>query len=763
MRKVIFYIMFFCLSVIQVSARNYLFHTDANIQRLKEQIKSDEDVKTAWNAQLEKADQILQRDRLGSRDCQELGLVYRMTGEEKYAEAIKKILLDYTARKTWEGKDLLSRTPPWIAGLGTSHTSFDIAVGYDCIYDYLSKEELTQIAKGFVNVGIMPALNDWLNPLTNQHTFDTMGHNWWSACVYMAGLSSIAVRDEIPEAEVWIEEISATAPEWINYAGSVLQNKPPSFDKDGGFYESINYASYGISQYLLYRYANSNVFPKIEQPELPILNNIPDFFIYTTYYTDNGTMSVNFGDGNLSRNGNACIVLLWDLGYQRDRYAWYLNQTAEGADKEGLQMNTPLGLVLYPKLPRLAESYVPDLPDAHLYADMGWATMRNSWNKDATLLAVKSGFTWNHAHADANSFILFHNGRNLIIDSGNSSYGNPLYTQYYCQSVAHNVALWNGKAQGEKDPYFGAIRPGELYNLIDGKNFKYLLADATGPTSLYFARNYRSFIWVGDVILVIDDLLSHEPGQFEWLLHYNGESSRHGMDLSVKEDDAEVLVHPLFPETFPDGGLPHDFPEKMRLEERWGYGDHHPENKVPFWSISHSEMTDRTKFINAIILKGGENKDNLPVLERFEGKDFIGVRIIQNGKTTEVYFNLLADGRIKHRNSVIDMNGWNTDAYMMAVTYEKGVKNCKIENITDLFVAHGSYVRCNGEILAHALSKYTMLAEGFNKDAHVTFKGQEGVSFLLHKISPGTTLNINNATLKGEYDKGLNTIKVKIK
>ena len=27
---------------------------------------------------------------------------------------------------------------------------------------------------------------------------------------------------------------------------------------------------------------------------------------------------------------------------------------------------------------------------------------------DATLVAIKSGFTWNHAHADAGSFVLFH-------------------------------------------------------------------------------------------------------------------------------------------------------------------------------------------------------------------------------------------------------------------------------------------------------------------------------------------------------------------
>jgi|GEM_PF-2235574 len=57
-----------------------------------------------------------------------------------------------------------------------------------------------------------------------------------------------------------------------------------------------------------------------------------------------------------------------------------------------------------------------------LYSDIGWASLRSSWNRNATLLGVKSGYTWNHAHADAGSFVLFHEGENILIDSGKCSY-----------------------------------------------------------------------------------------------------------------------------------------------------------------------------------------------------------------------------------------------------------------------------------------------------------------------------------------------------
>ena len=752
MRILLLFIAIIGLSIsVQAQKHKYLLHTDANIQRLKDQIKSDPEVRQAWENQLKKAEEILKREHSGAPDLQELGLAYRMTGDVRFAELIKKILLEVTTQESWEGEDLLKRTPQWKGGLGTAHTSFYVAIGYDCAYNYLSPAERKLIAERIVKVGIKPALNDWLTPETNIHTFDTMGHNWWSACVDMAGFAALAVKDEIPDAVKWAEDISETAAEWVNFSGNVMDNKPVSFDRDGGFYESINYAGFGFSQYLLFRLAFQNVLPKSKLPDIPVMGKMADFFIQTTYYAANGPMSINFGDSNLKRNGNSCVILLWNLGFQSDRYAWYLKKTERGIDKEGLEMDTPNGLILHPELPKTKDLKLPDLPESKLFSDMGWATLRDSWSDDATMLGVKCGFTWNHAHADAGSYILFHKGKNLIIDSGNSWYGSPLYSQYYCQSEAHNVVLFNGKAQSRKDPYFGVKNPGHLYSLLDAGKLKYIYADATGPTSQWFMRNFRHFLWIGDVILVIDDLQSYEPGKFEWLLHYNGESKRHGLDLSVKEGDAEVLVRPLYPETFPDGGLPHDFPEKMRLEEKQGYKDHEPEMKQTYWSVSHFQDTDRTKFVTAIILKDDRNKAKLPNIERFDGKNFQGVRITQNGKTTEIYLNLLADGRIKHRNSLNLMNGWDTDAYLMALTFPEGSDTKEPKRIQQLFIADGSYLRKEGKPIIHALSKFFAIIDFEGDNRTIKFEGQPVVKVLIAADKNPSSVTFNGRKQKATY------------
>ncbi len=753
MRKLILLTLIGLISVSSFAQkRGYLLYTDANIIRLKEQIKNDREVKEAWGQMQRKADGLLQKERNAIADVQELGLVYRMTGEEKYARRIKEILLNEISREVWEGKDLLQRTPAWNAGLGAAHATFNTALGFDCIYGYLNPDERKKISEALVRLGISQIMGDWLNPDTRIHTLDTMGHNWWSACVDIAGFASLAVRDEIPEAKKWVEEISEASVEWFNYAGSLLQNKIPTFDREGGFWESINYANFGVSQYLIFRLAHQNVFPKVKLPNIPQMEPMADFFIQTTYYTSDGTLSVNFGDGNIKGTGRACVLLLWNLGFQQDRYGWFLNKTKHGSNKEWMTMESPIGLVLNPEIRRIDEQKMPAMPNTMLFPDMGWATMRNSWENDATMLAVKSGLTWNHSHADAGSYILFHKGKNLIIDSGNSSYSNPLYTEYYCQSEAHNVVLWNGKGEDRKSPYFGSVNHGSLHNLIEGRNMKYLLVNATGPYSKILSRNYRSFFWVDDVILIIDDLLAYEPGKFEWLLHYNGESKRNGLDLSVKQDNAEVIVRPLYPETFPDGGLPHDFPEKMRLGEKMGYEDHHPENKIQYWSISHFQDTDRTKFVAAIILKNELNNDKLPKIERFEGKDFLGVRITQDDETTEVYFNLLADGRIKHRNSVINMNGWETDAYLTALTFKRGSDLTKSENIKHLFIGHGSYLRHDSKTLIHALSKFYTVIDYDGNTRNIQFQGQPVVKLQLSGEKDFGTVVLNGQKRKINID-----------
>jgi hypothetical protein len=321
------------------SGRPRLFFTPDKIDRLKQRIERDDQSRQAWLQIKQRADRQL-KEELVSKEYAEggagqhgnygrpsgqvagmastLGLVYRMTGDEQYARKLKEALLHYGGLARWAGD--AGNIPPWHSELNTATFCFGYAIGYDSIYDFLSDAERTSIAKSMVQLGILPTLNDWVLPGERIHALDSMGHNWWSVCVSMAGLAAISLLGDEPRAERWVQEVSDAFPQWFYYQGNVLQNKSLNFDRNGAFYESVNYANYALSEYLLFRLAYTNVFRDTKPAEMPILRTVGDFFVATCYPTDRAMLSVNFGDGSLRTTGSQTLRLLLANRYDAEAY-----------------------------------------------------------------------------------------------------------------------------------------------------------------------------------------------------------------------------------------------------------------------------------------------------------------------------------------------------------------------------------------------------------------------------------------------------------
>ena len=732
-----------------VGKHPYLFFNSDRIKKLQNSIKQDTSIKSAWLRIQARADRaVSQEGASGSVD--DLGLAYLMTGEVKYASKIRQILLAFCSRETWGEQELLSRTPVWNSGLGLSRSCYSVALGYDCINDFLSPEERKTIVEGLIKLGILPTLNDWVLGEKRIHSFDSMGHNWWSACVYNAGIAVLAILGDDPRTQLWMDEIVKTIPQWFAFKGSVLGNKPKTFDQEGGFYESVNYASYAMGEFLKFRLAFINTLPKTKFYEISQLDKIDKFFIDASYPNSGPLMSVNFGDGNLGVNGGNPVMLLIANGFKKARYLWYLDQIQTGQDRQDMRLTSALGLVYNPDIINSSVPKTPGLPESALYPDMGWAMLRTSWEKDATMLAIKSGFTFNHSHADAGSFILFHNGKNLITDSGNSSYSTLEYSTYYCQSEAHNVILFNGKGQNPEDEYSGVKNPGKIYNLLDAGNFKYIYADATGPYSQILMRNFRHFLWIGNTILIIDDVKAFEPGQFEWLLHYDGTALRTNQDLTISNGSASVVVRPLFPQTL--GYTPHDYPEKMKLLVKDAPQIRESDPKKSYFSITPSFLARDTKFITAILLPDKNNPGKLPRTERFESNNMMGVKIFENGTVTYVYLNLMADGRIMHQPSFNIFDGWETDAYMVAITYPEKSDQGDPDAATGCFVADGSYLRKNGKVVVNSLSKVFMISKLEKTGLNLFLEGQSIIDLRLRSVQKPGIVNLNNKKIDFSYN-----------
>ena len=601
-----------------------------------------------------------------------LGLLFHLTGDKRYAKKLHNALLYYGGYSRWWGPELASRVPPWHSVLETALFGFGYAAGYDGLHEYLSEDDRKTIANIMVRLAVEPILNDWILPGKRIHSLDSMGHNWWGVCVSGAGLCGLALLRDDPRAQSWIDAVDAGYTEWFNYPGNVLQNRMRTFESTGPSYEGVNYTNYAVSQYLHYRFAWQNTFPERKAPRVESLEHIATYFLQTLYPTSTGFLTVNFEDAPPAVDLTETLLLLAACGFSNPDAGRYL-ELVRSAPKGTL-------LTILQQFPRPTSK--GNAPTSCIYPHMGWAMMRSSWENDAIFLAMKSGYTWNHAHADAGSFILYKQGKPLIIDSGTCKYSRPEYRTYYRLSRAHNVILFNGQGQPEEDIGLGCKFRGQMHCLVDGHGLKYVYADATGPMSRWFKRNYRHWIWSDDLILIVDDVLAHEAGQMDWLLHYEGSYSAESNGVRIKNGNAEAVVKIVYPET--------------KFHEQTGLADHDPDRKIPYLAFAPEGQSQSRQFITAICL----NTDAIPKFEVVKERDYLGVRVEKSGALEEIYLSLRAIGTPGTQD--IQIGDWTTDSYLLHL--RRPAAGAPFERY---FVGCGSYLRNGSRSLIESLSKVT--------------------------------------------------------
>ncbi len=669
-----------------------------------------------------------------------MALAYQLTGDRRYSDKLKTMLQNIAKTGSWANAEMMQRNPQWRSELQMAHRSYQMAVAYDAVYNDLTPGERTHLAREFYRLCVEPLLGDWLDAPTRIHSLNSMGHNWWTSCVGMGGLLALAISNEHPESARLARLAVESLPEWFDFAGDMMQTKPRTFDRDGGMYESINYASFGITEALLLRLAWLNSHPGEKLEDIPQLAQLPDFFCHVSYPRTGQLHNINLGDSHKNVTGEGSLLLAYAMGVEDPATLWYATLIEPGQHREGMPVTFPMGFLYTPSLDKAP--VIPALSLSKQWSDFGWATMRDSWNRDATMLVVKSGMTWNHAHADANSLILFHKGVDIIKDAGNCSYGKPEYRNYFFQSDAHNVVKFDGEGQPRYQQYHGSSLPGRVGNMLDGGDrFKYIVADGTGPMSHLLDRNMRSFLWIGNTILVIDDLHSHRPGSWEWLWHPGGEVKKRGGDLEITRDDASVVLRVIYPQPLAPSGYVHDYPEMFYWDVLQGPTED-LKGTEDYYSLKLPGTFDRIKGVTAIFLKDTSGQKNVPVTERREGKDWIGIRITDGDTVTDVYINQLADGRLMHLNSWIDADGWTTDAYILAVTYPKGGDPSK----GDMFINHGSSLKRDGRVIFSSLAKLNVMATRDGRDMRVDVNGQPRYKFSLTPVETPARATVNGVS-----------------
>ena len=682
-----------------------LFFTRANADAFREKIKTDEALKARYDeatAETEKclAEEFITEEQANGRNtvsqhadfgsvrgqanrmCNILGTKYMIDGDERCARKLRDLLYHLISFERWFGVSYTVRTPvPWHSDLCSTSTTLELAKIYDIIFDYLTDAERREISEEILRKGVYAALGDWAFPETRIHAIDSMGHNWWSVCISEAAAAFLALSDFVPDErkkEV-IDCVNKSLADYLTYPGNRLFNKLGNFDDQGLFYESVGYNNFGTGSLLMYLWCSERYFGRNETIRAAIPEGLCDAVMKFSYPCTQNEKTfyefLNFGDHS--------------PGTEIDYMAKYcvLNGIATPAMKA---CAATYGNDLWDEI---ADSYHPQelkgsldyLPKNVLYSS-GYAVSRSSWDSDATLFAVKSGFCWNHSHNDSGSFVIHHKGKPFFVDGGRCDYDSPLYHAYYCQDAAHSVLRIGGKGRRDEELYRGTKFRGELTDSYENGELFFVQADSTGPMAHLCSRMYRNFIWIDNRILVIfDDIYCHEENTAQFTLHFDGEYTIENgqVDFDNGMSRARLISHE---------------PEGMVVSEKIGHADHKEKEEKPYIELSTADEKRTHLLIHTIELDFDKHGTEYAVLK---SENASGLKISEADVEKEIWFNHMADGHVMHDNSNNIIAGFDTDAYMLVITRDKANKTEKVLMIC------GSYLRKDGRVYSSSFIKKT--------------------------------------------------------
>ena len=532
----------------------YLFFTAAEAPAMLTKT-SDPAAKAMWDMILREADSLAADQKPEETEelvlwdwcfrTQVLGLAYRLTHEEKYARAAVRYVMTMAASDSWHvGKTEMLSTAAAIASLG---------LGYDWLHDALTEAQRAQVRDAIVRYGWEPVLQ-----ATQDKEWWTSWYRCnWGAVIYgQAGIAALAILGDEPRAA-----------DWVRLSEQKIWHYTQSLGDDGGWGESVGYGSYAWSNAIAFmdavrRVDGLDLFPNAK------LRNFPYWFI--NLIEPNHEDYIPFSNANLGNDKFAPILFRLAREY-RDGYPQALAQEFAAhrtwADADAFLFYDPT----------VEAKPLSDLPLAKLFPDLGWATMRSSWDDPkATLFGLKGGQkNWDHGHHDTNSFVLYAYGRPLLVDL---LYPHKIWG---CETEAHNTIMVNGKDQrghvrlqgGGGDPNHRGV----IGDMIDSPWYTRLVGDAS---LAYEQDDVKSFVREvmylrkaapsdpSDYFVMFDDVNATAPSQIDWLLHTYGTIGVSGDTITVTQDDAAVDVSMVAPEgfvsetfekTLDDAGVPKPF------------------------------------------------------------------------------------------------------------------------------------------------------------------------------------------------------------
>lgn len=448
---------------------------------------------TAWRQGISIANEIL--DNLHA-----LGFAYLITGDSQYAEAGKALLL-HVAR--WNPYGTSGRAK-------NDEVSMRLLYGMSRAYDWLYPA-LTPQERQVVQESMRARGNDVYLTMRRIKFEETLLDNHLTRSMGFLGEAAIAFMGDFPEAEVWFDYIVSLFA--LRY--------PPWGGEEGGWSQGVSYWQSYISWVLEFLDA-FKIATGVDLYQKPFFRNTGWFKFYA--HPPKSKVGA-FGDHSdvPPDRGAARVMSHLAYTYRIPAFQWYASTIEGGGRLPILPLDNFLG---YVRMPVSAdELFDPEFPadfaQSRLFTDVGWAIMNvdmEDWENNVHIKFKSSPYgSFNHSHAEQNSFMIEAYGSPLAISSGYYPwYGSPHHATWTWESRSKNTILVNGRGQRVQS----IDAKGQIVRASFGSQFDYVIGDATQAYEGRIDRFWRHLWFIKpNLILIYDQLEAPGETTYDWLLH----------------------------------------------------------------------------------------------------------------------------------------------------------------------------------------------------------------------------------------------------
>lgn len=444
-------------------------------------------------------------------------LAYVLTGDTKYSDCA----IHYATKMAeWDNWMQVKYTPKYASNMETAYVTILLATVYDMCYDQLTKAERSKISNAILEKGIKRCSGDL-------YVLDSF--NPYMVRVNAMLIGACAILDESNR-----EELEPYLTWGYNYVSWYLDKMANSGQTEGYHYtdHALDNAIEGID--VLSRVTGKAGFMDHEF----FKEILVDWVIYAMRPGDGAVPPIS--DTSPGERPFFRIMMLLNRNTGNAKAGYYLKASGLSETATNFQK------VLYSSADtQVAEEEDVYQPLTHI-KQFGYGYLRSGFGAlDVCMTVVSSKSIENHAHFDANHFVLTFNSSEMLTDYGYAviKYGTEHPGYIYGYQYGHNVILVDGEAQTVK----GA---GELTTKMDNPLYGHLMGSAADAYDGLVSQADRHFIFLNHLekpyYVLIDELDSTSEHEYTWNLNigsFNGlEIDSVASDLGTKVEANRISV-----------------------------------------------------------------------------------------------------------------------------------------------------------------------------------------------------------------------------